>query len=280
MKIIEDVAGLRDTASGWRQKGARIGFVPTMGALHEGHLTLVDRARESCDQVVVSIFVNPLQFAPNEDLDRYPRDLEGDARRLKERGVDVLFFPSPDLIYRSGHQTSVGVEDLTKPLCGAFREDHFVGVTTVVCILFNLVEPHAAFFGLKDYQQFRVIERMTQDLHINVEVIGCPIVREEDGVALSSRNAYLLDDERVRARVLYQALCKTQERVASGCLDSEILLDALRAQIEPSVDRLEYVEIRDSKTLEIVKKIEGKSLCAVAVYLGTTRLIDNMELTP
>jgi pantoate--beta-alanine ligase len=280
MQTFETVASVRQALSGWRLDGDKIGFVPTMGALHEGHLSLVDCAREVCDRVVVSIFVNPLQFGPSEDLDRYPRDLERDSALLSKRGVDLLYFPSPEGIYSPNHQTRVRVDALTKPLCGASREGHFEGVTTVVCILLNQVQPHAAFFGLKDYQQYRVIQKMVDDLQMNVEVVACPIIREEDGLALSSRNTFLTSAQRSRAATLFSALSNVKNKVQSGCLDVDLLLEDLREQIEPAVDRIDYLEIRDSETLEILTKIEEKSLCAVAVFMGKTRLIDNVELTP
>ena len=280
MHRLDKVSELREKVQAWRRNGERIGFVPTMGALHAGHLSLVDRARECSDRVVVSIFVNPLQFGPNEDLDRYPRDLDGDARMLQEKGVDLLFFPSTETVYGENHQTRVHVSGLTKPMCGASRDGHFEGVTTVVCILLNQVQPDAAYFGLKDYQQFRVIEAMVNDLHLNVEIVGCPIIRESDGLALSSRNAYLSGDERRRATALYRALLETHESVQSGTLDTATLLSSLKSRVEPAVDRIDYLEIRDARTLEPIKKIQKKSLCAVAVFMGKTRLIDNIELVP
>ena len=280
MHRLDKVSELREKVQAWRRNGERIGFVPTMGALHAGHLSLVDRARECSDRVVVSIFVNPLQFGPNEDLDRYPRDLDGDAKMLQEKGVDLLFFPSTETVYGENHQTRVHVSGLTKPMCGASRDGHFEGVTTVVCILLNQVQPDAAYFGLKDYQQFRVIEAMVNDLHLNVEIVGCPIIRESDGLALSSRNAYLSGDERRRATALYRALLETRENVQSGTLDTATLLSSLKARVEPAVDRIDYLEIRDARTLEPIKKIQKKSLCAVAVFMGKTRLIDNIELMP
>jgi pantoate--beta-alanine ligase len=280
MKKIEEVSGLRTITGDWRHKGLRIGFVPTMGALHQGHLSLIERAKSSCDRLVVSIFVNPLQFGPGEDLEHYPRDLEGDSALLADHGVDALFFPTPELMYGRGHQTRVHVHDLTKHLCGAVRAGHFEGVTTVVCMLFNLVKPHAAFFGRKDYQQFRVIERMVRDLHLDIEIIGCPIFREKDGLAMSSRNAYLSKSERARALSLNRSLKSVEEEARKGVCSAAELLDSARAVLEPDVDRLDYLEIVDSATLERIKKIDQKSVCLVAAFVGPTRLIDNVELHP
>jgi pantoate--beta-alanine ligase len=257
--------------------GKRVGFVPTMGALHEGHLSLVAEARKRCDVVVVSIFVNPLQFGPSEDLNKYPRHLNRDKKLLKELGVDVLFQPNAGQMFPAGFKTFVEVEGLSKKLCGRTRPTHFRGVATVVAKLFDLVLPDAAFFGLKDFQQQVIIRQMTRDLDLPVEIIALPTVREFDGLAMSSRNAYLSDRERQTALILYRALSLAQQLVAGGERDLNKIMYKLRSLIgtEPSV-RLDYLAAVDPATLDEVKKLKGNVLFAVAAYLGKTRLIDNL----
>lgn len=260
-----------------KSHGKKIGFVPTMGALHEGHLSLVAEAKKRCDIVVVSIFVNPIQFAPGEDFAGYPRNLRQDKKLLKNFAVDVLFLPPADKMFPPGFKTFVEVEALSKKMCGRSRPTHFRGVATVVTKLFNLVNPDLVFFGEKDYQQQLVIKHLVTDLNLPVEVVALPTVREFDGLAMSSRNAYLNPNEKKSAAILYKALNLARREVESGERDVNKLLFRLRALIgsEPSV-RLDYLVAADPQTLEEVKKISGRVLFALAAYIGKTRLIDNM----
>src|SRR6202051_519829 len=252
-----------------------------MGALHEGHLSLVRAAKAQCDVVTVSIFVNPTQFGPTEDLAKYPRQFERDCALLEKEGLDLLFAPSVEEIYPRGSITWVSVEGLSEKLDGRSRPGHFRGVTTIVAKLFNIIEPDAAFFGQKDAAQLAVIRRMVRDLNFPVEIVACPIVREADGLAMSSRNAYLSGQERARAVVLHRSLEGGEGRFRAGERNSNRLISAARELIssEPDV-RVDYLEIIDPETLEPVKIISGKVLLAVAAYVGTTRLIDNIVLEP
>jgi pantoate--beta-alanine ligase len=256
-----------------------LGFVPTMGFLHEGHLSLVRRAKEECQSVAVSIFVNPTQFGPNEDLSKYPRDLQRDLRLLESAGVDLVWTPTPEDMYPPGFQTWVDVEGLTLPLEGAVRPGHFRGVTTVVAKLFNAVGADRAYFGQKDAQQAAVIRRMAADLNLPIEVIVCPIVREADGLALSSRNVYLNPDERKAATVLHRALLAARAAYENG----ERSADALRKIVTDTVAneplaRLQYVSCADYDTLQELQQLTGKALLSMAAFLGKTRLIDNFIL--
>lgn len=256
-----------------------VGFVPTMGYLHEGHLSLVRRAREECASVVVSIFVNPTQFGPNEDLARYPRDLERDLRLLAPLQVDVVWTPTVEEMYPPGYQTWVTVEELTKPLEGAMRPGHFRGVTTVVSKLFNAVQPQRAYFGQKDAQQAAVIRQMTRDLSYPIEIVVCPTVREADGLAMSSRNTYLSPAERQAATVLYRALTAAQNAYQAGERNAErlraIMLEVLKS--EP-LAQVQYVSCADYETLQELEEVRGKALLSMAVFIGKTRLIDNLVL--
>jgi len=256
-----------------------VGLVPTMGFLHEGHLSLVRRAREECAGVVVSIFVNPTQFGPDEDLDSYPRDLDRDLGLLEPLGVNLVWTPTPKHMYPNGYQTWVQVDALTKPLEGAQRPGHFRGVTTVVAKLFHGVQPARAYFGQKDAQQVAVIRRMVMDLNFPLEVVVCPTVREEDGLAMSSRNKYLNSGERKAATVLYRALTAARDARAGGEQDAEKLRALMRGIIaaEP-LAREQYVSCADYDTLEELKTVKGKSLLSMAVFVGSTRLIDNFVL--
>lgn len=260
-----------------KSHGKKIGFVPTMGALHEGHLSLVAEARKKCDIVVVSIFVNPLQFAPSEDFAAYPRNVRRDKKLLKNFGIDILFLPEAGKLFPEGFKTFVEVDALSKKMCGRSRPTHFRGVTTVVAKLFNLVCPDVAFFGEKDYQQQLIIKQMTADLNLPVEVAALPTVREFDGLAMSSRNARLNHRERQSAAILFKALSLGQREIAGGERDLNKLLFRMRALIgsEPTV-RLDYLVAADPATLQEVKAIKGRVLLAVAAYLGKTRLIDNL----
>jgi pantoate--beta-alanine ligase len=258
---------------------APVGFVPTMGYLHEGHLSLVRRARDECASVLASIFVNPTQFGPNEDLSSYPRDLKRDLHLLEEAGADLVWTPTPEIMYPPGFQTWVTVEGLTQPLEGAVRPGHFRGVTTVVAKLFNAVQPQKAYFGQKDAQQAAVIQRMTRDLDFPIEIIICPTVREADGLAMSSRNSYLSPEERQAATVLFRALSAAQAACTNGERKAEALRQIVREMVanEP-LAQLQYVSCADFDTLQEVEEITGKTLLSMAVFVGKTRLIDNFIL--
>ena len=263
-----------------RRAGKRIGLVPTMGALHQGHLSLARAARAAGNVVAVSIFVNPTQFAPNEDLAKYPRSFESDCELLEREGVDFIFAPSVDEMYPAGAATWVTVEELSGKLDGRSRPGHFRGVTTVVSKLFHIVEPDAAFFGQKDAAQVAIIRRMVRDLNFGVEIVVCPIVREPDGLAMSSRNAYLNAGQRKQALILRRSLMRIQQMVVKGESSAERLIAAGRAEFatEPDV-RIDYLEVVNPETLDPVKIISDEALVAVAAYVGTTRLIDNLLIT-
>lgn len=254
----------------------RLGLVPTMGYLHEGHLSLARRAREECDRVAASIFVNPTQFGPTEDLSKYPRDLDRDLSLLEAAGVDLVWTPDNETIYPPGFSTWVEVEGLTRPLEGAARPGHFRGVTTVVAKLFNAVQPQAAYFGQKDAQQAAVVRKMTRDLNFPVEIVVCPTVREADGLAMSSRNSYLSPEERKSAVVLFRALTAAREAFERGERDAESLRKVMSATLasEPRA-RTQYVSCADYDTLEELATVTGKALLSMAVFIGKTRLIDN-----
>ena len=267
-------------ASDELRKDRRIAFVPTMGYLHEGHLALVRKARELADVVVVSIFVNPIQFGPTEDLARYPRDFDRDAALLEKERTDIIFYPNDGEMYEDGFTTYVEVKKLEDHLCGKTRVGHFIGVATVVAKLFNIVKPHYAIFGQKDYQQLTVIERMVRDLNMDVEIVPYPTVREPDGLAMSSRNTYLSDMERKKARLISASLRKAEEMVRS----SERNADTIRRAVEDILHQedgidVEYINICDTGTLEDVAVVAGKAVIAVACRIGRTRLIDNTILT-
>lgn len=279
MQIIEDVSDMRPWSERQRRERQRIVLVPTMGFLHEGHLCLVRDARSRGDRVVVSIFVNPTQFGPGEDFAAYPRDFERDRRLLETENVDVLFHPSVAQIYPAGAQTFVEVEQLTLPLCGSVRPGHFRGVATVVAKLFNIVRPHAAIFGEKDYQQLQMIRRMACDLSMDVEIIGHPIMREADGLAMSSRNAYLNADERQAAVCLSRALCKAERLSKRGESAAARLVELVTTEIQREpLAQIEYVKLCDAETLAAVDAIDAPALLALAVRFGKARLIDNRVL--
>ncbi len=257
----------------------RVGLVPTMGYLHEGHLSLVRRAREECDHVVVSIFVNPTQFGPSEDLSKYPRNLDRDLSLLDPLGVDLVWMPTAEIMYPPGFQTWVEVETISQPLEGSMRPGHFRGVTTVVAKLFNAVQPHSAYFGQKDAQQAAVIRRMTRDLNFLIEIVVCPIVREPDGLAMSSRNVYLDPEQRKAATVLSRALQAAKKTYENGERDAEKLRGKLKEVLasEP-LAQVQYVSCADYDTLEELNTVTGKALLSMAVFIGKTRLIDNLIL--
>ena len=256
-----------------------VGLVPTMGYLHEGHLSLVRRAREDCDHVVVSIFVNPTQFGPQEDLSKYPRDLDRDLSLLEPLGVDLVWMPTAETMYPPGYQTWVEVEEITRPLEGARRPGHFRGVTTVVAKLFNAVQPDKAYFGQKDAQQAAVIRQMSRDLNFPLEIVVCPIIREPDGLAMSSRNVYLDPEQRKAATVLYRSLCAAKEAYENGERDAEKIRGKMKEVLarEP-LAAVQYVSCADYETLEELEEIRGKALLSMAVFVGKTRLIDNFVL--
>lgn len=265
-----------------RARGERLALVPTMGFLHEGHLSLVRRARELADRVALTIFVNPAQFGPNEDLDRYPRDLEGDLEKCRKEGVWMVFAPSdPREVYRPGHSTWVNVEGpLVEGLCGASRPGHFRGVATVVLKLFHLFGPDVALFGKKDYQQLAVIRKMVEDLDLSpgLRIVAGETVREPNGLALSSRNAYLSAEERARALSLHRGLAAAKARFERGEREAAALLETAREHIEPEVDRIDYLELVDAETLTPVEELARPACMLVAAFVGKTRLIDNVEL--
>lgn len=276
------ISGIHDMKS-WANEAQRqnlaIGCVPTMGYLHEGHMSLVQKARSENGLVVASIFVNPTQFGPNEDLELYPRDTEGDKHKLQAAGVDALFFPDSIQLYGPAYQTYVNVENVSLPLCGSSRPGHFKGVATIVLKLFNIIKPTRAYFGQKDFQQLQVIRRMVRDLNVDVSVIGCPTVREADGLAMSSRNSYLQVSERKQAVALNQSLLLAKSMFDAGEISSRSILEAVVNRISREPDaRIDYVRIVDSETLSDVDQASSASLVALAVRIGKTRLIDNMIL--
>jgi pantoate--beta-alanine ligase len=277
MDIISSASQMTSFSRDAQRAGKRVGFVPTMGALHEGHLSLVRAAREQCELVVVSIFVNPTQFGPNEDFAKYPRTFDQDRAMLDREGTDCIFYPSVEEMYPPGATTWVTVEGLSEKLDGRSRPGHFRGVTTVVSKLFNIVQPQAAFFGQKDAAQVAIIRKMVRDLNLPVKIVVCPIVRESDGLAMSSRNAYLNSQERKQALVLSRSLKRVQRMLQQGERRAEKLIAAGKQVIEeePAV-RLDYFEVVDQNTLEPVSDVVDAALVAVAAYVRTTRLIDNL----
>ena len=275
MRRITTIAEMQRFSDEERRAGRRIVLVPTMGALHEGHFSLVRSARNRGDSVVVSIFVNPIQFNSHADFERYPRDDARDVRLLEEAQVDVLFLPSAAEMYPDGFQTRIEVTELSKPLCGAHRPGHFTGVATVVTKLLLAVKPHVAIFGAKDFQQMQVVRRMVQDLNIDVEILAGKTVREADGLALSSRNLRLSAAERARAAVIPRAIERVQREAADGESEATVLAARFKAEVEEAGGRVEYAELRRPETLEPVERIDGPALFAVAVWVGDVRLIDN-----
>jgi pantoate--beta-alanine ligase len=279
MIVIEHTKEMQDTAQRLRHKGKTIALVPTMGFLHEGHLKLVDVAKKHAEMVVMSLFVNPKQFGPSEDFERYPRDLERDKSLAKSRGVDLLFVPAVEEVYPPGDQTSVLVTELTRGLCGAFRPGHFRGVTTVVAKLFLMVQPHVAIFGEKDYQQLIVIRRMVRDLHFPIQILGVETVREPDGLAMSSRNSYLNAEEQAEALNLYQAIRLAQDLIKKGEKDIESILKRVRDQLlQGSHIVIDYAEIVDAEELTPLKTLNKAARLVLAVRVNGKRLIDNGPL--
>lgn len=276
MEILTKIEQVRAKVQEWKRAGNSVGFVPTMGYLHEGHKSLIDAARKENDRVVVSIFVNPMQFGPNEDLASYPRDLDKDAALCKAAGVDLIFHPEPEEMYAPGFCSYVDMDGLTAELCGKSRPVHFRGVQTVVLKLFHIVTPDRAYFGQKDAQQLAVVKRMVRDLNVGTKIIGCPIVREADGLAKSSRNTYLNEEERKAALVLSRSLNIGRALIESGEKDAAAVKQAVTQEIEKEpMARIDYVDVVDFETITPVNTICGSVLVAIAVFIGRTRLIDN-----
>jgi pantoate--beta-alanine ligase len=281
MEIIQSPAEMQRVSEDYRRKGKSVGLVPTMGALHEGHLSLIRRCRAEHDLVIMSLFVNPTQFNSQADLDKYPRDLDADARRARTAGVDIIFAPSVEGIYPEGYVTTVQVERLTDRWEGAFRPGHFRGVATVCTKLFTICRPHKAYFGQKDYQQSLVVRRLTADLNLDLEIVVLPTVREEDGLALSSRNVLLSPEERRQATVLSRALFRAQAAVGAGERDAIRLGTTIEQEIRSApLAVVDYVGVCDPETLEPLEQITGRAVAVVAAKFGTTRLIDNALLEP
>jgi len=279
MEIIKTISEMHSWAAGHRKNGRRIAFVPTMGALHEGHLSLSREARLRANRLVLSIYVNPTQFGPKEDLTRYPRDTENDLKKAKEMKTDAVFLPNDEQMYPKGYQTYVSVEELTKYLCGPARPGHFRGVATVVLKLFNIVMPHVAIFGEKDYQQLAVIRRMVHDLNLPIEIVGMPIIRESDGLAMSSRNRYLSSEERKAALSISRALTRAEMLLRGKKCDIKSILSAVHETIYAAkMVHIDYVKLCDPLTLEDLTTLRLPALLAIAAFVGPTRLIDNIIL--
>jgi pantoate--beta-alanine ligase len=279
-KFITTIAKMKQFSLQAKNKGKTIGLVPTMGYLHNGHLSLVKKAKEQCDIVVVSIFVNPIQFGPKEDLKKYPRDLARDKALLNKMKVDAIFYPSASSMYPAGYSTYVEVQNIQNGLCGALRPGHFKGVATIVAKLFNIVKPDIAYFGKKDYQQQALIKKMIDDLNMDVQLVGMPTIRENDGLAMSSRNKYLKGNDRKNAAILSRALRFAKELAGNGTKDAKTIKTAMVKLIKtkPGI-KIDYINIVDPATLKDIKTIHGKGVIALAAYLGKTRLIDNIEVS-
>lgn len=281
MQMITTVAGVKAQVREWKKEGLSVGLVPTMGYLHEGHKSLIDRAVRENDRVVVSVFVNPIQFGPTEDLESYPRDIEADCALCEDAGAALVFHPDVTEMYGENFTTHVDTSGVTEELCGKSRPIHFRGVCTVVNKLFNIAAPDRAYFGEKDAQQLAVIRRMVRDLNMNVEVVGCPIIREVDGLAKSSRNTYLSPEERRAALVLSRSVAKGKELIGAGETDGDQILEEMRRVIEAEpLARIDYVEMVSWDGIEIHHQVDGPVLVAMAVYIGKTRLIDNFIYDP
>jgi pantoate--beta-alanine ligase len=278
LETIETLTAMSDWAESVRARGKQIAFVPTMGALHQGHLSLITAARKLADHVVLSIFVNPTQFGPNEDFTKYPRDLPGDLAKAVTAGADLAFTPEVSAMYPEDAQTFVEVGSIARGLCGDRRPHHFRGVATIVCKLFHIVHPHVAIFGEKDFQQLAVIRQMVRDLNMHVTIVGHPTVRDADGLALSSRNAYLSAEERSRALAISQSLSAAHACFAAGERSVENLVHTATEHLKSQVDRVDYLEIRDAHNLQVINRLEKPAVMLVAAYVGKTRLIDNLRL--
>ena len=277
MEVIETIEAVREKVKAARKKGKKIGLVPTMGAFHRGHISLIERAVKDCDFVVVSIFINPTQFGHGEDFEKYPRDFDADIEACRKAGVDLVFAPSTEQMYAAENLTWVNVEKLTDTLCGQFRPGHFRGVTTVCAKLFNIVQPDIAFFGRKDAQQAIVIKRMVADLNMPLKFVICPTIRDTDGLALSSRNQYLTEQQRKDATLIYKSLQECEKMLKAGVTSTKEVITQMRSILyqAPSIN-IEYVGIVDAETLQHLDHITGKILAAIAVKIGPARLIDNI----
>ncbi|MDD6215666.1 MAG: pantoate--beta-alanine ligase [Roseburia sp.] len=279
MKVVSTIEDVRAQVKAWKKEGCTIGYVPTMGYLHEGHASLMERARKENDKVVVSIFVNPMQFGPTEDLASYPRDLEKDSVLCEKMGVDLIFHPEPEEMYHEGFSSFVDMTVLTEELCGLSRPVHFRGVCTVVCKFFHIVTPDRAYFGQKDAQQLAVIRHMVDDLSMDIEIVGCPIVREEDGLAKSSRNTYLSAEERKAALILSKSIALGKKMAEDGEKDTTTIVNTMTKLIETEpLAKIDYVKAVDGLTMQQIKEVKKPMLVAIAVYIGKTRLIDNFIL--
>lgn len=280
MKVIKNITEMQELSNQLKQNNRKIGLVPTMGFLHEGHLSLIRIIKKNCDICVVSIFINPTQFGPTEDFEKYPRDFSRDKQLCNQEGTDIIFYPSAEDLYRNSHKTFIITEDLSKKLCGITRPTHFRGVTTIVAKLFNIVKPDNAIFGQKDAQQFVIIKRMVEDLNYDIKLIMAPIVRDKDGLAMSSRNKYLNSHERKDAFVLYKSLQLAKNMIKKGEKDTKTIGNEMRKLINNSNSAsLDYLSFVDINTLEPVNKIRKDTLIALAVFIGDTRLIDNIIIS-
>ena len=276
MRLVKTVKEVREIVNEWKKEGLSVGFVPTMGYLHEGHKSLIERSVKENDKTVVSVFVNPIQFGPNEDLASYPRDIEHDKALVESAGADLIFNPEPSEMYPAHFTTSVNTTEVTEHLCGARRPVHFGGVCTVLTKLFNIVNPNRAYFGQKDAQQLAVVKRFVKDLNFDIEIIGCPIIREADGLAKSSRNTYLNKEERQAALILSKSLKLGLEAIKNGERNAKVVIDIITKSLETEkLARIDYVSIVDNDNIQYIDEIKGEILCAIAVYIGKTRLIDN-----
>lgn len=276
MEVVKTIEEVREIVSEWRSQGLTIGLVPTMGFLHEGHQSLIKRSASENDCTVVSVFVNPIQFGPNEDLEAYPRDLNRDMKVVEEAGGDIIFNPDPSEMYPDHFTSFIDTTETTELLCGAVRPIHFRGVCTVVGKLFNIVMPDRAYFGQKDAQQLATVKRFVRDLNFPLDIVACPIIREADGLAKSSRNTYLNPEERKAALILSQSLKKGKEAIDNGERDSQKVISIIRENLEKEpLARIDYVEVVDFENIQRIARIEGETLVAIAVYIGKTRLIDN-----
>lgn len=276
IEITGEVAKVKEQVKEWKKQGYTIGLVPTMGYLHEGHQSLIAKAVAENDKVVVSVFVNPIQFAPTEDLESYPRDIEKDMELCEKTGANLIFHPDPEEMYPQGFSTSIQMNNLTKELCGKTRPTHFGGVCTVVGKLFNIVSPDKAYFGEKDAQQLAIIRRMVKDLNFNLEIVGCPIIREADGLAKSSRNTYLSAEERKAALILSKTIVLGKKMVEDGEKNSDVIINAMVKNIETEpLAKIDYVNVVNAENIEPIETLSGSVLVAMAVYIGKTRLIDN-----
>ncbi len=277
MIVVHTIKEVREIVNNWKKEGLSVGFVPTMGYLHEGHKSLITKSVSENQKTVVSIFVNPTQFGPNEDLARYPRDLEHDKALVLSANADLIFNPSPEEMYGEHFTTTVNTTEVTEHLCGAKRPVHFGGVCLVLTKLFNIVKPNRAYFGQKDAQQLAVVKRFVKDLNFDIEIIGCPIVREDDGLAKSSRNTYLSLEERKAATILYKSLCAGKELISNGERNSSVIKNKIREILETEpLAKVDYVEVVDNINIQPLETLKGEVLVAIAVYIGSTREIDNI----